>query len=69
MKLIKRIIKSNLSDIEGKYDLYYEIWYNLREFALPFNLAWWKDVQSFSILCFKFEKRKRYIPVNFQMGK
>lgn len=25
MKLIKRIVKSNLSDRQGKYDLYYEL--------------------------------------------
>ena len=64
MKLIKRIVKSNLSDRQGKYDLYYELWYMIRDIALPFRITLWADVKSFSILCFHFERRKRYMPTN-----
>lgn len=62
MKLIKRIVKSNLSDRQGKYDLRYELWYTIRDIALPFRITLWDDVKSFSILCFHFERRKRRFP-------
>lgn len=63
MKLIKSVIKSNLTDEYGhKYDLYYELWCNVRDFALPFRITWWADLHSFSFLCFHFERRKRGIP-------
>ena len=64
MKLIKRIVKSNLSDRQGKYDLRYELWYTIRDIALPFRITLWDDVKSFSILCFHFERCKRYIPTD-----
>lgn len=60
--MITRFAKHDLADKEGKYDLYYDFWYNAREFALPFNIVVYSDVLSFNFLCFHFERRKRYLP-------
>ena len=62
MKLITRITKKNLSDEYGEYEVYYTLWYKIRDIALPFRITFWADVQTFSILCFHFERCKRRFP-------
>ena len=62
MKLITRFAKHDLADKEGKYDLYYDLWYSLRDIALPFSMSIYNVVISFHFLCFHFERCKRYLP-------
>lgn len=62
MKLLKRIAKNHLFDKYGEYDVWYDLWFLIKDFALPFRITFCADVQSFSFLCLHFERHKRYRP-------